>query len=248
MKDIRTLWRHLNGQALPVPLRWARFCRRQLHRDHRLFRAFPRGLYDVVVDVGAHAGEFALQAARYYLPRTVCLVEADPELAERLRARFGLKPGWRVVGAAVGDRTGAAEFRINEDRASSSLLPITQEAGALFGRAFKEVSVIKVPLFTLDDLLDREQLDRVDLMKVDIQGGERALLDGARQSLSRIRVIYLEVSFREVYSRCALFCELHARLTKDGFQLQFLHDFRRSAEGDLIYGNACYRRTQPPHG
>jgi hypothetical protein len=116
-----------------------------------------------------------------------------------------------------------------------------QQTRILFGRKFQEVAVIKVPVLTLDDLLDRQGLEKVDLMKVDIQGGERALLNGGQHALSRIRVIYLEVFFRELYTNCALFCEIHARLLDAGFHLQFLHDFRRSAEGELIYGNACYR-------
>jgi len=113
----------------------------------------------------------------------------------------------------------------------------------LFDRPFREQKVVKVATVTLDELFLREGWDQVDLMKVDIQGGERALLVGGQRALRQVRVIYLEVLFQQLYENCALFCELHETLSRGGFHLQFLDDFRRGKEGDLIYGNACYRRV-----
>jgi FkbM family methyltransferase len=222
--------------------RWARLFQRDLHRDHRFFRKFPAGDYRVVLDVGAHTGDFARRVSRYFQPDTICMVEADPELAAALTQKFTAVPGCKVVAAAMSDRIGEIEFRDNEHRASSSLLPASPQLRALFHRSFDEVAVVKVPAITLDELFVRERWTQVDLMKVDIQGGERALLAGGGSTLTRVRVIYIEVLFQQLYENCALFCELHEKLTRDGFHLQFLDDFRPSQEGDLIYGNACYRR------
>lgn len=223
--------------------RWARFFQRELRHDHRFFRQFPELDYRVILDLGAHAGDFAERTRRYLQPETICMVEADPELAATLERRYHAVPGCKVVAAALSDRNGEIEFHVNEHRASSSLLPVRPELRTLFNRSFAEVAVVKVPAITLDELFRRERWSRVDLMKVDIQGGERALLAGGGQALQQIRVIYIEVLFQQLYENCALFCELDEKLRAAGFQLQFFDDFRRSQAGDLIYGNACYRRA-----
>jgi FkbM family methyltransferase len=242
MRHLRSAWRHLRGQPIPWTQRLARLLSRRFHKDHRFFQKFPPTPYRVVLDIGAHRGEFTRRILRYYSPVAVHLVEADPELAEALRRDFAAVTGCRVIHAAVTDLTRPVELRLNEHRASSSLLPIHPAAGDLFGRSLREEKSITVPGLALDDLFRQWNLREVDLMKIDIQGGERALMQGGTEALSRTRVIYLEVLFREQYQEAALFDELHGLLERAGFRLQFFDDLRRGQNGDLLYCNACYFR------
>jgi FkbM family methyltransferase len=242
VKHLRSAWRHLRQEPLPWSRRISRLLNRRFHKDHRFFRQFPPIPYRVILDVGAHRGEFTRRILRYYSTATVHLVEADPELAQALQRQFADDERCRVIHAAITDVSGPVQLRVNEHRASSSLLRILPAASDLFGRSLREEKSLTVPGLALDELFRQSDLRNVDLMKVDIQGGERGLLRGGNEALGRTRAIYLEMLFQDQYENAALFDELHALLEHAGFRLQFLDDFRRGKNGDLLYCNACYFR------
>src|SRR5438045_3507396 len=87
-------------------------------------RLLPRLHYRFVVDAGANRGAFTDAFLRLHAPERIILVEAIPELALKLRAKYARHPRISVVAAALSDRNGNARFEINRSEASSSLLPI----------------------------------------------------------------------------------------------------------------------------
>lgn len=212
-------------------------------RAFRLFRTWPALGYDTVVDLGAHQGEFTDAARIVLAPRRCVLIEADPELARDLERRYGAQPGCEVVHAAVTDRAGPVELRINAHRDSSSILPITPAAERQFERDMREVARVEVPGRTLDEVFEALGLAAVALLKVDIQGAERRMIAGGGEALRRVRALYIEVSFEEFYEGSADFHELDGLLRELGFKLRSLHEERLGADGALAYANALYVRV-----
>jgi FkbM family methyltransferase len=134
----------------------------------------------VVVDVGASFGFFTLLAARLVGPTGhVHAFEPCAEDAAALRRNLALNDlGERVTvhDAAVSDRAGSAPFVVVRERGWSHL--------AQRGRHPEAVATREVAVETLDGLLDA--LTRVDLVKIDVEGSEAHVLDGARELL-RVR-------------------------------------------------------------
>lgn len=226
--------------AYPAWKRWLALCRRPMRRAVRQFRDFPPFECRRVMDVGAHQGEFTLAALNYYRPERVWLVEADQELASGLQQKFSGQPACKVIHAAIADTSGSVTFRINRHRASSSLLPISKRSTQIFQKDLQETDAVTVPALALDDLFAQEKIDRLDLLKVDIQGAERLLIQGGQRALQQVACIYIEVLFEELYEGCALFGEIDALLTPLGFKLRSFHEFRKGPDGDLVYTNALY--------
>jgi FkbM family methyltransferase len=212
----------------------------RLRRAHRLFRSFPACPYQSFLDVGAHEGEFTDSLLAYFEPQRVWLVEADADQAAVLQKKFGAEPRCQVIAAAVSDRTGTAEFRVNEHRPSSSLVPIAAQTEGIFKKSMAESRTVRVPALSLDDLFHQHQLPVIDLMKVDIQGAERLLIAGGQRALTQVRQLFVEVWFEECYRGAALFPELHNLLTPLGFKLRSFHEFRKGPDGNLVYTNALY--------
>lgn len=208
----------------------------------RLFKTFPALDYDTIVDVGAHIGEFADSVRRVMDPRRIVMVEADPELAASLEKSYANTPGCEVVLAAITDRNGPVQLRINSHRDSTSLLAITPEAEAQFQREMREVRQVEVPGMTLDELFDVHKLDRVALLKVDIQGAERQMIAGGAKALARVESLYIEVNFEEYYEGSAVFHELDALLREQGFKVRSFHESRLGSDGCMAYTNALYLR------
>lgn len=216
---------------------------KQYRRAFRNLRHLPRIEYRTVIDGGANRGAFTDAFLRLHQPRRLLLVEAIPDLAMKLQARYAGDGRVSVVSAALSDRDGEAEFQVNRSEASSSLLPIDPRNSDWFGRDLMVANRIGVVTITLAELMKRENLESVDLLKLDLQGAERLVLTGGAQLLDRIRVIYTEVFFERLYEGAWLFFETNDFLSARGFKLCGLSNIVHAADGDLLQANATFRRT-----
>src|SRR6266404_4953082 len=82
---------------------------KKYRRAFRNLRHLPRLEYRFVIDGGANRGSFTDAFLQLHRPERLVLVEAIPELAEKLRARYAGKPGISVVSAALSDKNGEAQ-------------------------------------------------------------------------------------------------------------------------------------------
>jgi len=151
---------------------------------------FVRDLLDVqlenpsprILDCGANIGLATLYFKKRYPEARVSAYEADSDIAEALRGnveRNGLV-GVDVVDAAIWTSDGTVDFRAQGADSGT----IASFAGELDGddRAVKSVR--------LKRLLDEEP---VDLLKLDIEGGEEDVLKDCGESLENVRVLLLDI-------------------------------------------------------
>jgi FkbM family methyltransferase len=142
----------------------------------------------LAVDVGAHLGDYTFFMRRY---SAGCVAfECNPVLVSHLRRRFGqtveIKPD------AVSDRNGTAELRIPQSE--MGLGRATIETRNALGE-FPRVDSVTVRTVRLDDAIDRA----VGLIKVDVEGHEMAVLQGAVRILKHDRPnLLLEIEERHV--------------------------------------------------
>lgn len=145
----------------------------------------------VMFDVGANAGLFTLTAARLVGPGGhVYAFEPDPRqiaLLER-NIRLNRLTNVTVVPQAVGHRTGPVPFLLSEDSALNSLRENSHPDQ-------KVHQVITVEMTTLDAFIARENIGRVDLVKIDVEGAEQWVLEGAHSLLQQEPAPRLIVEF-----------------------------------------------------
>jgi FkbM family methyltransferase len=139
-----------------------------------------------VVDVGANIGVFALWAAGP-VGSTGRLVAVEPNPKAATWLQRNVEPfGGRatVCEVACGEREAQLELMYPPNRLSvGSFLPRDDRT-----------EVVSVPVRRLDDLLDEQSIGPIDLLKIDVEGVEAAVLRGAKQSLARTRRLALEVA------------------------------------------------------
>lgn len=149
---------------------------------------------DVVLDVGANSGLFALHAARS-VGRTgrVYAFEPHPVTARRFARNVEIN-GLRTVHVrrlALGDRDGMARLYVPKRGASggASLRESWRDAvdREVPWKAPADKQVLPVRVATLDRFCDREGLERIDFVKIDAEGAEPAVLKGGVRTLRRHR-------------------------------------------------------------
>ena len=215
---------------------------KQYRRAFRNLRHLPRMDYRILLDAGANRGAFTDAFLRLHRPERAVLVEAIPELAFKLQEKYSSDPRISVVAAALSDRDGEAQFEINRSEASSSLLPIDPRNSKWFERDLGVAHSVVVPTLALATLMQREKMERIDLLKLDLQGAERLVLTGAAEVLERVAVIYTEVFFEELYVGAWRFWETNEFLSSRGFKLCGLSNIVHAADGDLLQANATFRK------
>jgi FkbM family methyltransferase len=150
--------------------------------DVLLFLMKEDGLF---VDVGANIGLHALQVAGAF-PRSRCLCfEPHPSIHEDLRRNIGLS-GFANVDAhplALGDAPGVVDFFLHGAGAYNKGLSSLQPTPDMEG----DVRRAQVRMTTLDAFLSASERERVSVVKIDVQGAERRVLAGMRETLARSR-------------------------------------------------------------
>lgn len=194
-----------------------------------------------IIDIGANKGQFAL-AARKCLPMAkIYSFEPLAHPAEIFNKVFVNDSNIKLFPFAISDETGEAEIHISHREDSSSLLPIGEKQNEMFPGTY-EVGVEKITMKKLSDALSASDLISPVLMKIDVQGFELSVLKGSTELFSRIKYIYSECSYIELYKGQALFPEISEFLAKYGFKKigEFNTSFDESGkpvQSDFLFEN-----------
>jgi FkbM family methyltransferase len=180
----------------------------------------------VVVDVGARWG--ASQAWDALGDRCLTIgFEPDEAECERLNLLHAGQENLRFVPLALGPRPGLSPLHLTRGRGASS---IYRPSGDVMRRhpalaailPVEETTVIEMT--TLDSWCASEGIGRVDAIKVDTQGSELGVLEGASRTLETVRAVEVEVEFNELYTGAPLFGDVDRFLRERGFLLWKLRD------------------------
>ncbi|HEY6980684.1 FkbM family methyltransferase [Reyranella sp.] len=188
-------------------------------------RVFGRDTAIQIVDAGAQHGQTTLQ---YLSAFPSCRVVAlEPESGNHALAATTLAPfdeRVELIRAGLSNVDGTADLRVTSHSGAHSLL----EVGDM--RYYDEpVTVLpaeRIQTVTIDRLCQVRNIDFLDILKMDIQGGELMALQGAQRMLSRgaIRLIALEVLFQPLYRDQPTFWDLAAYLRQYEYALQGLYE------------------------
>jgi FkbM family methyltransferase len=143
----------------------------------------------VVLDVGAHIGQYTLLAAKYAPAGRVIALEPHPELYQRLQSHIRLNrlSNVQALNLAAGQMPGRSSLVLSDQPSNSRLLP-TNRSGD---------NVIDVEVLPIDQIVREAALPRVDVMKIDVEGAEGQVLRGAQETLSQFHPLLIVELDRE---------------------------------------------------
>ena len=227
---------HENGELVYVPRPLDARGKAALLSPPRVHAAalaqVPRG--GVALDIGANLGEWTVPLARAVgADGRVVAFEPMPVAAKALAetARLNKLPQVEIVPAAVSDRAGRAMLAVPKVTSSA-----VDTGRAHLGAAASGQEAFEVDTVTVDALPAVAALSRLDLVKIDVEGHERAVLAAAAETLRRWRpAVVMETGHEGPGDRLAIAAQLGGL----GFEIAgILLDHGVASAGWEAYKNA----------
>ena len=213
--------------------------------DLRLMGLLRSRKVTLVLDIGANNGQFASQLYRNGYSGKTFSFEAIPSVNSDLRrVSLDYRRHWTVMEPyALSNSDGVSPFRITSSNASSSFFPMTDEFRGHV--SFDEECEISVPTKRLDTALaEYDYSNDTILLKIDVQGAEKLVLEGAPDLLMNVDVVHLELSCEQLYKGQAMYFEVDSMLRSYGFRLWDCTPFFREKEtGRLLQFDGTYLKS-----
>lgn len=199
----------------------------------------------IALDVGANRGQYARELRRGGFAGRIISFEPLPGPFAVLESAARQDPGWEARQVAIGAESGAATFHVAGNVDSSSLLPMLPRH--VEGAPLSAVSAtVSVPVVRLDELLPEliEPEDRL-LLKMDVQGYEQQVLEGAGTAVEQVEAIECELSFVALYEGQTLAPTMFELLSDLGFEIAWLEPgFTDEATEQLLQADGLFLRRR----
>jgi FkbM family methyltransferase len=172
-----------------------------------------------ILDIGANRGMFT-RCAHYVFPEASihAFEPLDDCYAELCKLKNSMK-NLECYNIAIGDSNREDVIHRSNYDYSSSLLEIEKLHLDAFPYS-KGTTLQKIRIRTLDGLKESMVLQSPTLLKIDVQGFETQVLQGAKNILRDIDYIIVEMSLRKLYKDQGLFDEVYTILIKNGFEFR----------------------------
>jgi len=183
-----------------------------------------------IVDGGANIGAWARAMRGLFPAARIIAVEGNSDCLPLIR-EFDPEP------SLIGDQESQVGFFVSTENAFATGNSILRE-NSHFYRGHNSAERI-VPMRRLDSILHERGIDRVDLLKLDLQGAELLALKGLGSYLKKTEFIVFEASLVEYNDGQPLFAAVHRFLDEHGFACFDIADQNRVAgvafQVDFIY-------------
>lgn len=171
------------------------------------------------LDVGANIGQTGEMMRGAGFKGRIISFEPLPACFAQLDEKAAKDPLWTAHNTAIGTEDGTAEIGVSENFVSSSLLEATDRLIEIHAPvAYTHHETVKIS--RIDTMLAAiAKADDVIHLKIDTQGFEQQVVEGAVGVLDRIGSVRMEVAVREVYKGEMIVPDAITMMTKLGYVL-----------------------------
>lgn len=220
------------------------------NRAFPLTRYFPRGvnwMYDVqryagtrqlhtIFDVGANIGQTVGALLPFFPNANIFCFEPVSASYQELTQAFGERA--HCFNLALGNEIGTRTIKLQSNSELNTFHHV-KDPGASFTGVLETVNIV-----TLDTFCGEHNILSIDLLKLDVQGWESDVIEGAGDLLDKkkVRFIFAEAAFRRGDGDMTLFGFLDEKLAERGFLFSGFYDFVRYGDRKefTLFANALY--------
>ena len=196
----------------------------------------------VIFDVGANIGQ-SIDKYKSQMPQSIIhSFEPNSETFSTLVNKYKNSRDIYLHRTALSNFIGSAQFHVTNVPEASSLLSPEPELMKLSIDNKYNFNTVDVECETLDHNAKNNNIADIDILKLDVQGTELDVLEGANKILTaqQIKIIYTEITLAKTYTGQYDFSSLLSFLQEKGYQLWDFMPFTYTSSGRLWFANAIF--------
>ena len=199
----------------------------------------------IIFDIGACNGGIALLYNELFKKSNIYCFEPFIPSFEELKKNTARFNNISIFNMAFSNVSGQIDFHVNNFPPTNSILATHPDSNKNWGEGLLDTKEkIKVKSITLDEFIDEYGIEKIDILKLDTQGSEYQILEGASKSIeqNKISLIYLEIIIMSTYQQQKSFDEILLLLRNKGFTLYNLYNYSYTNLGELRQVDAIFIR------
>ena len=183
----------------------------------------------VIFDVGSNHGQSIERFSKLFNNPTIHAFEPVSEELNKLKDKYQNKKNIYLNNFALGEKEEIKKFNITQLTGNSSFNNINLGTNWLKFRSkqynVKEKDYIKniekVKIRTLDNYVKENNIQKIDLLKIDTQGYEDKVLEGSIETIknNKVSIVLTEIMFDNVYDKYFSFSDLEKFLIPNKFRM-----------------------------
>lgn len=213
--------------------------------EFQLLRILEQNGVELVIDVGANIGQYAISLLEFNYEGNIISFEPLTDAHKKLLQNSKNNPKWEVAPRmAIGNTDGETELNVSSNSYSSSILKI-EELHVKTAPKSRYINTEKVRISKLDSLVGNilpRDLTK-SYLKIDVQGYEKNVLDGAESLLKHVKGVQIELSLVPLYKGQSLYDQIISLLKSKGFILYAVFPgFTDNKTGQLMQMDGVFIR------
>ena len=191
----------------------------------------------VLIDVGAYHGFWIENYIRFFPNLDAHLIEPFRDSFEVLKNRYRNNKNVKIYNLAFSNVSGQKKVNINTKAYTNSLLELDSKAADSWQNdELKNLSKKNITSVTIDEFAKKYNLKQINFLKLDVQGHESKVLEGAKELLENklIDFILLEVIVVPTYKNQSRVSEIFSIFEKYKYQLYGIYDIEKNPKREKI--------------
>ena len=201
--------------------------------------------HPIIVEAGAYNGRDTKKLAHYWPKGVVHAFEPVPEIFTLLQQSVAQEANVLCHSYALSSEVGEALFYVSQKAENPDQQfqagSLRKPTGRLDWSPVTYPSTIVVPTITLDAWAQAMHITHVDFLWLDVQGHALAIMQAAPVIMKTVKILYLEIEFRQAYEGQPSFDEVIQWLAENQF-VEIGRDFENQER--WFYGNMIFKNTQ----
>jgi FkbM family methyltransferase len=196
-----------------------------------------------IFDVGAHNGQTSHTYNKLFSQASIYAFEPFPQSFDILKKNVEDKENIKVYNVALSNVIGKVKFNVNESSQTNSILSTHIDGADTWGKnLLSTIDTIDIESTTIDKFVEKNTIDKIDILKLDTQGTEYFIIEGAAKTIAKnkIKLIYLEIIIMPTYDGQKYFDEILLLFRANNFHLYNLYNFSHTANGMLRQVDAIF--------
>lgn len=196
----------------------------------------------VIVDVGAaidYGDNWVQMFLDIYEDPYIYAIEPRPEAVTHLEDEYESNNSVSIIPRAVGERRKSIELKVPEVSGSASAY-VPKDLDWRSDSHKEPIKKVKVEQNTIDKLISK----KVDILKLDTEGHELKVLEGAQNTIQNVKIVISELQFNPYYEGAVSAETMIEYLKSEEFIFHGLYDIVTVENNKLIHADGLFIKEQ----